>query len=176
MNLGALAALGEVVGGDAQGGQGDDQAIRVALYELVPKSNSRADGLPGVGTMKYQTERQENGAAGNGELLTVYLRHKKPDAETATEREVSVRDSGKAWREASSDFRWAAAVALFGMELREIADRGNGGWALVDELARTSLGQDRFGYRAEFLQLLTKARAIRPSNAPVPPPAPEEQF
>ncbi|MGH9323688.1 MAG: YfbK domain-containing protein [Vicinamibacteria bacterium] len=55
----------------------------------------------------------------------------------------------------------AAAVASFGMLLRESPHRGEGTWEMVEELARGAKGDDRDGYRAEFLELVALASEIQ---------------
>ena len=65
----------------------------------------------------------------------------------------------------SSDIRFAAAVAAFGMVLRDSEHKGTASFADVLELARAGQGQDPGGYRAEFVRLVEAAQAL--SAAPV---------
>ena len=60
-----------------------------------------------------------------------------------------------------SDFRFAAAVAAFGMVLRDSPNRGDADLAKVLEWAKASLSDDPGGHRAEFLQLVGKAHALQ---------------
>ena len=62
--------------------------------------------------------------------------------------------------EASDDFRFAAAVAAFGMLLRESTDRGTASYDLAQSLAREALGKDPNAYRAEFLRLIAMAQSL----------------
>jgi Ca-activated chloride channel family protein len=62
--------------------------------------------------------------------------------------------------------RFAAAVAAWGMLLRESPHRGSASPALVQALAREGLGADPGGYRREFLQLV--ARNLTPPGTPAP--------
>jgi Ca-activated chloride channel family protein len=75
-----------------------------------------------------------------------------------------VQDKGGSWERASEDFRFAAAVAGFGMLLRESPYAGSANWNLVQTLARSGRGVDPHGHRAEFLRLVQLARALSSAN------------
>ncbi|MBW2376232.1 MAG: DUF3520 domain-containing protein, partial [Deltaproteobacteria bacterium] len=70
-------------------------------------------------------------------------------------------DGGRTISEASTDLRFAAAVAGFGMLLRESDFRGDLTYADVLTLARSGLGRDVGSYRAEFLRLVEVARTLQ---------------
>jgi hypothetical protein len=74
--------------------------------------------------------------SGSGSLLTVKLRHKQPDGGASMTTEHSLDGKVMKWSQAPSDFRFAAAVAQFGMILRDSAHKGNGTLAGVLETAR----------------------------------------
>ena len=95
------------------------------------------------------------------ELLTVKLRWKKPDGDTSTLLEVPLAEKGGAFAAAPADLRFAAAVAAFGMILRESEHKGTATLPFVAEIAGSSLGHDAGGYRAEFLDLVRKAEVTR---------------
>jgi Ca-activated chloride channel family protein len=65
----------------------------------------------------------------------------------------------------SSDIRFAAAVAAFGMLLRDSEHKGTATYEGVLELARAGQGQDPGGYRSEFLQLVETAQSLTPRTA-----------
>ena len=69
-------------------------------------------------------------------------------------------DREQTFNRASVDFRFAAAVASFGMILRESPYKGTATIDSVLSMAEDSLGSDRNGYRHEFLQLVQRARAV----------------
>jgi Ca-activated chloride channel family protein len=98
-------------------------------------------------------------AALSGELMTVKLRYKEPDGETSKLIEMPVTDRGLTLAEASDDFVFAASVASFGMLLRGSQHSGDFTYDAVLEMARGSMGDDPFGYRAEFVSLVERARA-----------------
>ncbi|HJT72781.1 MAG TPA: YfbK domain-containing protein, partial [Chitinophaga sp.] len=58
------------------------------------------------------------------------------------------------------DFRMAAAVAGFGLLLRNSTHKGNASYEQVLSLAQNARGTDTEGYRAEFIQLVKKAQII----------------
>lgn len=117
--------------------------------------------MPPVDQLKYQpNERSRDATTENaGQLLTVKLRQKKPDGQTSELSERTLTESGAQFANASADFKFAAAVAEFGMILRGSPHKGNGTMAAVAEWAQESKGRDEAGYRAGFIDLVRKARA-----------------
>ncbi len=130
-----------------------------AFYELVPVGVPIS--VPGVDPLKYQQPTRPAEVPHTGELLTLRLRYKQPDSDQSSLVEVPLRDDARAFRAASDDFRFAAAVAAFGMTLRDSPHRGDADLAKVLEWARPSVGEDKGGLRAEFVQLVEKARSLR---------------
>jgi Ca-activated chloride channel family protein len=130
-----------------------------ALYELVPADQEVE--LPRVDPLKYQDKTRLSKASGSGELMTVKLRYKEPDGETSSLIEFPARDSGRRYAKASDDFKFAAAVASFGMLLRDSQHKGNTTYDAVLELADEAKGKDREGYRAEFIGLVKAARGVK---------------
>ena len=126
-----------------------------ALFEVVPAGVDMP--LPGVDPLRYQTPVRLSDAASGGELLTVKLRYQDPDGDVSRLMEVAVADRGAPLAEASTDYRFAAAVAGFGMILRDSPHRGSATFESVLRLAEASLGTDAEGYRAEFVELVRKA-------------------
>jgi Ca-activated chloride channel family protein len=136
-----------------------------ALYEVVP-AGVPID-LPDVDPLKYQpkTEAQPgttvaDGAGAAGELLTVKLRYKEPEGDVSKLIEVPVADGGRRMDQASEDFRFAAAVASFGMLLRDSPHKGRSNVGAVLALAKEGVGQDLSGYRREFVSLVEKASGL----------------
>ncbi|HEX8296748.1 MAG TPA: von Willebrand factor type A domain-containing protein [Chthoniobacteraceae bacterium] len=155
-----------------------------ALYEVVP-AGKEVPGVPGVDELKYQrlakssaespaivdaakTEGQSAIAApaqpaektkASSELLTVKLRYKAPDSDTSKLLEFPLTDEGKSYERSSKDFRFASAVASFGMLLRDSPHKGSANWSSTLELAAEGKGEDRHGYRAEFVGLVERAKA-----------------
>lgn len=126
-----------------------------ALYEVVPVGVPMQ--LPSVDPLKYTSPIQSSSSSSSDELVTVKLRYKRPDGQTSQLMEHAVEDSGQGYEQASPDFRFTAAVASFGMILRESPHRGSSSFEQVLELARGALGTDWGGYREEFMALVRKA-------------------
>lgn len=130
-----------------------------ALYEIVPnRPGARSDETG----LKYQRvpEQKLAPAAESGELLTVRLRWKRPEAATSVESDVPLVDMGKRFGLASTDFRFAAAVAMFGMHLAGSTQSGNTTLGGVEEIAAAALGRDPSGDRAEMVDLVRRAAQI----------------
>ena len=130
-----------------------------ALYEIIPTGKS-VHSSPSVDPLKYQQPEKKRVAASN-EILTVKVRYKAPDGEKSSLLEiplaaVEIPSPDKA----SEDFRFATAVAAFGMKLRGSPHIGEMTWAEIQDIARGALGKDPGSYRAEFLTLVEKAKAL----------------
>jgi Ca-activated chloride channel family protein len=151
-----------------------------ALYEVVPAGQQPPNRA--VDPLKYQNPAPAPAqiAAVNPlsrEMLTLKLRHKLPDGDKSQLLELPLVDEGAAREKTSRDFRFAAAVASFGMLLRESPYKGSANWDTTMELAVEGKGEDSSGYRGEFISLIGKAKAldqIRSGNVPVvaPPASP----
>jgi len=135
-----------------------------ALYEVVPAGVALPDETPGADPLKYQKPEQGAGSrergASNGELLTVKIRYKEPASDVSTPLEFPLRDTGAQFEDASADFKFAAAVAGFGMALRDSPHRGSLTLAEVADWGRAGLGDDAGGYRSEFLGLVQQAAVL----------------
>jgi len=127
-----------------------------ALYEITPAGASLR--LPAVDPLKYQEAGRPSAAAGSAELMTVKLRYKEPEGDRSRLLSVAVK-AGEA-EEPSTDLRFSAAVAAFGMLLRDSEHKGTATWEGVRHLAQDGAGDDREGYRAEFLALLRQAEGL----------------
>ena len=130
-----------------------------ALYELIPPGLEIP--TPGVDPLKYQQPAGLSRKATGGELLTVKLRYKAPDGDQSRLIEIPVRDDGKSLDAAGADFRFAASVAAFGMLLRDSPYKGRTDYGLVLNLAQSGRGEDRSGYRAEFIGLVKNAQVLQ---------------
>lgn len=135
-----------------------------AVYELVP-AGLTVPTTGSVDPLKYRpakTEAESAAPAVSDELLTLKLRYKLPDAQTSALMTLPLADSHTAFEDASDDFRFGAAVASFGMLLRDSPYKGNATMAGVIESASAAKGDDADGYRAEFIQLAKLASDLMP--------------
>ena len=129
-----------------------------ALYEIVPPGEDI--GAPGVDPLKYQRPAEPKARmvpVPSTELMTVKVRYKQPDGDRSSL--VTVPVSG---RETTSPrhIGFAAAVAEFGMLLRDSPYKGEASWPDVFRLAAQNRGPDSEGYRAEFGRLAEVASAL----------------
>jgi Ca-activated chloride channel family protein len=123
-----------------------------ALYELalVGSGGERMDPL------RYGAARATREIS--DELGTVRLRYKQPESDSS---QLIERPVPKLAAESASErLRFAASVAAFGQQLR--GGKYLAGFTLEDvhALARESKGEDAFGYRGEFLQLVRLADGL----------------
>lgn len=88
------------------------------------------------------------------ELFTVKFRYKKPNEDTSIEM-VHIQKNEET--EMSTDFKFASAVALFGLKLRKSQFTNNASYTTIIELAEQGRGEDAQGYRAEFIRLVNAA-------------------
>ncbi len=138
-----------------------------ALYEVVPAGGD-VPQFAKTDELKYQrpardpekSEIRNPKSETSPELLTLKLRYKAPDGDVSKLLEFPLTDTGATWEKSSRDFRFAAAVAGYGMLLRDSPHKGTATWNSVRELAVEGTGEDATGYRAEFITLLEKAKAL----------------
>jgi Ca-activated chloride channel homolog len=128
-----------------------------ALYELVLND---ADDKASE-KLKYQSVNVNDLAKESNELVNIKLRYKEPDGLQSKLIEHVVMDNSKSWEETSDNFRFSAAVAEFGMFLRDSEFKGTASLNSTVELAENSIGKDKEGYRSEFVRLVKSAEAIR---------------
>ena len=128
-----------------------------ALYEIVPAGQKIEN--PGVDELKYSTPVESVGTNGS-ELLTVKLRYKKPDENESRLLSIGLANGQNQFESASENLRFAASVAGFGLLLRDSRYKGNASWNNVLNIARNSRGNDLKGYRAEFVEIVEKARRV----------------
>ena len=129
-----------------------------ALFEVVPAGADIA--VPGIDPLKYQTPPAAVRSSSTRETLTLKIRYKDPEGSQSKLMEVPLVDSGKSFASASTDYRFAASVAAFGMILRDSPYKGSASISAVLDMAEGSKGQDRNGYREEFIGLVNRARSL----------------
>ena len=137
-----------------------------ALYEIVPAGGEVADVIATDRHLKYQRRTNKKAeltkAARSGEIFTLALRYKLPEEETSRLLEYIAKDAGHRFGQASADFRFASAVAAFGMLVRGSQYAGDLTFSAVEEFAAGATGNDPGGYRSEFVDLVRRARQLRP--------------
>jgi Ca-activated chloride channel family protein len=144
-----------------------------ALYELIPAGHG---SIPQLDPLKYQPV-QPTPEKGSKEWMTVKLRY-KPQGEKSS-RLMSLPVNEVATKQTTADFRFAAAVAGYGMLLTHSEHLGTFTWEQCLEMARSGRGFDAEGYRAELFRLVEASQLLarqqgeqdgRPENQPSPHP------
>lgn len=123
-------------------------ATVTVLYEIVPRDGDAEQKL------KYQQATFTD----NGELMNLKLRYKEPDGDTSIEKEYPL--GAEISENPGVDFNFASAVAELGMLVNNSEYKGTSSFNSVIDLARASLGEDKFGIRCEFLQLADLLRYV----------------
>ena len=127
-----------------------------ALYEIVPAGEK--GWLEPLRYGKSSAAEPEK----NGELAMLRVRYQQPDGGKSL---LIERPIANQVAPASEDLRFAAAVAAFSQQLKD--GRYTGDFSLKDTeaLARGARGDDRFGLRNEFVQLVELAQSLRTATA-----------
>jgi Ca-activated chloride channel homolog len=138
-----------------------------ALYEIIPVEVESKE-LDDVDELRYQKPAKKNDATTfAGELMNIKLRYKQPDGEVSKLLQHPVMDSKISINQASENLRFAAAVAGFGMMLRNSAYKGEASYKLIEQLASNAATNDAEGYRKEFLELVKKAQSLSKKDVAV---------
>lgn len=125
-----------------------------ALYEIIPVG-IKSKYLKDIDNLKYTKQITGNYT---DEMLTVKFRYKEPDGDVSKLIVKTVKDENSAIESASEDLKFSAAVALFGMQLRNSEFINTKKKADVIALAEAGKGTDKDGYRAEFIRLVKSSK------------------
>ncbi|HYE84614.1 MAG TPA: VWA domain-containing protein [Clostridia bacterium] len=124
-----------------------------AFYEIVPAGSD--ENTAGVDQLQFQQVSLKD----SNDWMNVKLRYKLPEADESQLLVQSITEKDyKA--EASGNFRFAAAVAEFGLLLRDSEYKGSASFESVLANAREAMGDDKEGYRIEFIRLVETASAL----------------
>ena len=127
-----------------------------ALYEIKPvkkKKNKDQD-------LKYQSTKLNQKALSANEIATVKFRYKKPDGNKSLLIEKEIPNYRTDANNLSNNYKFSAAVAGFGMLLRESKHKGDCNYKMLIDLAQQSRGDDPEGYRSEFIRLMKLAKHL----------------
>ena len=127
-----------------------------ALYEIVPVDSKQE--IPET-KLKYQESQTDTGVK-NGEWLNLKIRYKEPEEEESILKEYPVKEEDYA-KEPSEDFYFAAAVAEFGLILRDSAYKGEASFENVRALLK-KVDSDEDDYKDEFVYLVKKLQRTMP--------------
>lgn len=121
-----------------------------ALYEVIP-AGVESDYIPS--DLKY-TKVKADESNYNEELATIKFRYKKPDGDKSIEMVDVIADKPVALQNSSPDFKFSAAVAWFGLKLRDSKLISNSNKDAIRSLAKSGIAYDEDGYRSEFVRLV----------------------
>jgi Ca-activated chloride channel family protein len=129
-----------------------------AIYEIIPVGSASKQVVKNAPDLKYQSNTV---ASNQTDLMTVKFRYKpiKSDKSTLLEQ-VLTKGQVSDIAQNSINFRFSAAVAGFGMLLRESEFKGDTNYNAIAQLAQGSMGNDPNGDRAEFVQLIRIAQNL----------------
>ena len=140
-----------------------------ALYEIIPVGVDASTPIRGLDALRYRRTAEPASLRESPELLFVKLRYKDPTGSRSrliSHAVVDVvaeglrREGRDQPIQPSSDFTFAASVAAFGMVLRDSEHCGATDLAAVLRWARSSVGEDREGYRSEFVRMVEEAQRL----------------
>ncbi len=123
-----------------------------ALYEIIPVGVESE--FFKVDDLKYQHTTIDPKAQNSKELMTIKFRYKKPDEDVSKLIVHPLIDSNIILSKTSDNFRWSASVAAFGMLLRDSEYIKNFNYDAVVQMAQNSKGEDKEGYRIEFINMV----------------------
>jgi len=121
-----------------------------ALYEIVPVDSGQEIAET---ELKYQDDKKTAGIE-NGEWLNLKIRYKEPDADESILKEYPVTQEDYTDKP-SEDFYFAAAVAEFGLMLRDSEYKGDASFENVRALLK-KVDTDEDDYKDEFVYLVKK--------------------
>ena len=126
-----------------------------ALYEIKLAKKKKRDQ-----NLKYQNTELSAKALSKDEIATVKFRYKKPEGKKSIlmVKELPMRTNSE--QVLSDNYRFSAAVAGFGLLLRESKHKGNCNYRMLIDLAQSAKGEDKEGYRSEFIRLMKLAKHL----------------
>ena len=119
-----------------------------------------AEKLPALADLKYQDTKLTEDAKHSDEVMTIKFRYKAPDGDKSKLIVKTLKDGDRTLEDTSDNFRFSAAVAEYGLLLKDSEFKADASWSQVVALARKAKGEDRFGYRAEFIRLAETCKLL----------------
>lgn len=129
-----------------------------ALYEIIPVG-VKSSFIKNVDELRYQQSDMTR-TSNSDELLTVKFRYKRPKEDQSRLITQTLKDIEIQIDRTSNDFRWSAAVAEYGMLIRESEFKSQSTYQQVLTLALGAQGEDKEGYRAEFIDMVRSSQLL----------------
>ncbi|MEJ8844379.1 von Willebrand factor type A domain-containing protein [Lacibacter sp. H375] len=130
-----------------------------ALYEIIPVG-VESDFIEDVDELKYQQPLKNKKSGLKNEIMTIKFRYKEPDGNESKLIVHPLLDEKIPFEKTSENFRFATAVAQFGMLLRNSEFKGNATYDKVIRQANAAIGTDKEGYRTEFIKLVQNVQSL----------------
>lgn len=138
-----------------------------AIYEITPReSKSRF-----IDDLRYKQNAMKENKGNSGEYAFIKIRYKLPDSSvsklitTPIDKNNEFKDLGQL----STEAKFAVSVAAFGQMLKGNNYIREFTYDDVIHLAESGKGDDKFGYRAEFINLVKLAKNIAEVKSPYQP-------
>ena len=128
-----------------------------ALYEIALKGEKL--NLPKIDKLKYGKKVKNLNKFGE-ELLTVKVRYKHPTENKSKKFEEVLKSRDVKLKNADGDFRWAIAASSLALKLRGDKFTKELRYREIKEMAKGSKGQDEYGLREEFIDMIDYAMSI----------------
>ena len=132
-----------------------------AFYEIIPVG-IESEFVKPITPLKYQKTTTSKTATQSTDLMTIKFRYKRPQGDTSVEMVQEVAFNPQPLDQTSSNFRFASSVALFAMQLNNSKFTKQTNWDTVLLLAKNAIGEDKENYRKDFVQLVEKAKELKP--------------
>lgn len=136
-----------------------------AIYEVTPVGSPAVlnDNLRYAAKDKAAETATDAEATDAGELAFVKIRYKKPDEDKSMLITMPVKSSEEKPNvdAAAADVRFSVAVAAFAQKLKQQGQVSGYSWDSIAALGLAAKGDDRYGYRAEFLKMVELAKSLK---------------
>ncbi|MBL4677873.1 MAG: von Willebrand factor type A domain-containing protein [Mucilaginibacter sp.] len=136
-----------------------------AFYEIIPVG-VKDSFAASVDPLKYQkTNTVKADLNPSAEMMTIKFRYKEPASSASKLSQAVVYDKPVEFKQTSTDFKFASAVAEVGMLLHNSKFKQKASFDHAIATAREGKGTDNEGYRAEFIRLAESAKSLSKSGA-----------
>lgn len=129
-----------------------------ALYEVVPTGVKSDVELPDIDPLKFQ---KPTTSSNSSDLMNLKLRYKQPQGSKSQLISTAIADQNRSIQSATDNLKFSAAVAMYGMVLRDSDYKGEATFNQVLDLAEQAKGKDSQGYRTAFMQLVERSQTLQ---------------
>lgn len=132
------------------------------LYEVIP-AGVTSNFQVSIDPLKYQKDvpKKERTLKNSTELATIKARYKAPDSDVSTRSEQIISNELADWNEVSSDVRWAASIAEWGMQMRQSKYLNQRNYKQLIEQMKKIIKTESDPYKNSCLDLVEIAYALQ---------------